>query len=193
MHCLPLPPRTQRKSGTPDWKWGRFLFRRHIQHVLKWTARREEGDPSGFGDWLNILIRERLFPEPPKPVRDGQDEGRGEGIGQTIQPTGQGGGNSELGGSGDGRSAPGAAEPVRGLCFGGGRESGGAGCECPTHSQCRSDGICPAVWQPRDDAAGSRRPPIRLPTPGSGPRQCGGGRQACSCFISATRPWAPRF
>jgi hypothetical protein len=31
---LPLPPRTCRLFGTPNWKWGRFLFRRHIQRIL---------------------------------------------------------------------------------------------------------------------------------------------------------------
>ena len=91
LHHLPLPPRTHRKVGTPDFKWGRFLFRRHIQHTLKWTARREEGDPSGFGEWLNSLIREKLFPEPKRVITDGEDEGSGEGKREAIPSTGGGG------------------------------------------------------------------------------------------------------
>lgn len=64
MRSLPLPPRTHRKAGTPDYLWLRFLFRRHIQHILHWTTRREESDPHGFGSEVNTLIRERFFPDP---------------------------------------------------------------------------------------------------------------------------------
>lgn len=64
MRSIPLPPRTYRKVGTPDHLWHRFLFRRHVQHILKWTTRRGESDPTGFGAEVNTLIRERLFTEP---------------------------------------------------------------------------------------------------------------------------------
>lgn len=61
---LPLPPWTYRKPDTPDHLWLRFLFRRHVQHILKWTRRRDEDDPEGFGAEVNTLIRVTLFPEP---------------------------------------------------------------------------------------------------------------------------------
>lgn len=61
---IPLPPRTYRKAGSPEYLWLRYLFRRQVQHILKWTTRREEDDPTGFGLAVNTLIRERLFPEP---------------------------------------------------------------------------------------------------------------------------------
>ena len=64
MLSIPLPPRTHRKPGTADYRWLRFLFRRHIQHILGWTTQCEESDPDGFGSDLNHIIRERLFPQP---------------------------------------------------------------------------------------------------------------------------------
>lgn len=64
MCVIPLPPRTYRKPGTLEHQWNRYLFRRHIQHILHWTTRREESDPEGFGVEVNKVIRERLFPEP---------------------------------------------------------------------------------------------------------------------------------
>lgn len=64
MCALPLPPRTYRKPGIASHLWLRYLFRRHVQAILKWTTRREETDPTGFGSEVNSLIRERLFPEP---------------------------------------------------------------------------------------------------------------------------------
>jgi hypothetical protein len=58
---LPLPLHTHRQAGTPDYRWHRYLFRRHIQHILQWTTRREEYDPSGFGEELNRYIHVTLF------------------------------------------------------------------------------------------------------------------------------------
>lgn len=60
---LPCPPRTWRRPGVEDYVWHRYLFRRHIQHILGWTQRREESDLTGFAE-LNKLIRESLFPDP---------------------------------------------------------------------------------------------------------------------------------
>lgn len=63
---LPLPPRTRRLPGVPDHTWHRFLIRRHIQHILRWTSRRSEGDPDGF-TVVDDIIRGVLFPAPPQP------------------------------------------------------------------------------------------------------------------------------
>lgn len=46
LFSIPRPPRTSRRAGCPDWKWGRFLFRRHIQHILFWQERRPQ--PAGI-------------------------------------------------------------------------------------------------------------------------------------------------
>ena len=61
---IPLPPRTQRKPSSPDYLWWRYLFRRHVQHILKWKQRREESDLEGFSYQVNNIIRHKLFPEP---------------------------------------------------------------------------------------------------------------------------------
>lgn len=68
------PPRTYRKPTTLDYLWRRFLFRRHVQHILNWTTRREESDPEGFGSNVNNIIQEILFPKP-KIHTHGQIEG----------------------------------------------------------------------------------------------------------------------
>lgn len=73
LFSIPRPPRTTRRAGCPHWKWGRFLFRRHIQHILFWQERRPEGSADGFSDDLNWLIRVVLFPDPAEVApRDGE-------------------------------------------------------------------------------------------------------------------------
>jgi hypothetical protein len=57
---------------------GRFLIRRHIQHILLWRERRDEGSLQGFSNDFNWVIRERLFPDPTKDVDGAHAEG-GEG------------------------------------------------------------------------------------------------------------------
>jgi hypothetical protein len=83
---LPLPPRTHRLPGVPDWKWGRFLIRRHIQHILLWRERRGEGSANGFSDDLNWIIRRQLFLHPAA-RDDGEDARRGEGDSQRTSAT----------------------------------------------------------------------------------------------------------
>jgi hypothetical protein len=79
---LPLPPRTIRRPGVPDWQWWRFLFRRHIQSILFWKGWRPEGSEEGFSDDVNWLIRVVLFPVPPTVLSsDGEHAGGGEGRG----------------------------------------------------------------------------------------------------------------
>jgi hypothetical protein len=62
--ALPLPPRTRRRLGATNAQWHRFLWRRHVGHILQWQERREEGDPHGFSDDINRLLRMVLFPNP---------------------------------------------------------------------------------------------------------------------------------
>jgi hypothetical protein len=62
---LPLPLRTRRRAGTTDAEWHRFLWRRHVQHILYWGERREEGNPNGFTHDINWLLRVLLFPDEP--------------------------------------------------------------------------------------------------------------------------------
>jgi hypothetical protein len=64
MLSLPLPPRTARSAEVADCHWHRFLFRRHLQSILRWTTRRAEGASDGFSGKLNWLIRSVLFPDP---------------------------------------------------------------------------------------------------------------------------------
>jgi hypothetical protein len=68
---LPRPPRTRRKEGVSDSHWHRFLFRRHVQRILGWKERLPEGDPAGFSDAVNLLIRTKFYPEA-DPNRDGE-------------------------------------------------------------------------------------------------------------------------
>ena len=139
LHSVPPPPRTHRKPGIEDYCWGRFLIRRHIQHVLKWTARREEGDPEGFGERLNGLIRDILFPEPVTSLCDGEDEGCGKGGGKTQCREGQETGFQQFGpgngGCSDTELGPGA--PNREHQEGGADQLG------------RCLGVRSADWKPR--------------------------------------------
>jgi hypothetical protein len=77
---LPPPPRTRRKAGTTDFAWHRYLFRRHCAHILGWSERLVENDPRGFGEEVNILIRDTLYPDRAL-VSNGRHEGSGEGRG----------------------------------------------------------------------------------------------------------------
>ena len=61
MCSLPRPPRTRRKEGVSDLQWHRFLFRRHVQRILGWKERLAEGDPAGFSDAVNFLLRIKFF------------------------------------------------------------------------------------------------------------------------------------
>lgn len=81
---LPLPPRTRRSVGVTDTHWHRFLFRRHVQHILGWTQRLPEGDPAGFSDVVNLLIRTRFYPEA-NPQRHGETSGGGEDQGSAAE------------------------------------------------------------------------------------------------------------
>lgn len=80
---LPLPPRTRRLSGISDAHWHRYLFRRHINFILRWKERLEEGDPRAFSAAVNCLIRERFFP---KAVVGGHGETSGGGKGGGPAP-----------------------------------------------------------------------------------------------------------
>jgi hypothetical protein len=83
---LPLPPCTWRKPGEPEFCWYRYLFQRHCKHVLNWTNQRSEYDPSGFGEDVNSLIRDTLFPDPSNIY--GEDEGGSSGGGlKATTPT----------------------------------------------------------------------------------------------------------
>ena len=68
---LPCPPRTRRKEGVSDSHWRRFLCRKHVQRILGWKERLAEGDPAGFSDAVNLLIRTKFYPEA-DPNRDGE-------------------------------------------------------------------------------------------------------------------------
>lgn len=72
MLSLLLSPRTARSIGIADFIWHRFLFRRHLQNILRWTTRRPEGASDGFSEKLNWLIRCVFFPDPSKFVHDGE-------------------------------------------------------------------------------------------------------------------------
>lgn len=61
--CRYLAPRTHRSSGVTDTHWHCFLFRRHVQHILGWTHRLSEGDPAGFNNTVNSLIKIRFYLE----------------------------------------------------------------------------------------------------------------------------------
>lgn len=74
---LPLPPRTHRSKGVTNTHWHRFLFRRHIQHILGWKHRLSEGDPAGFSTEVNLLIRTKFYPEP-NPDHHGETSGGGQ-------------------------------------------------------------------------------------------------------------------
>jgi hypothetical protein len=84
-----LPPNTWRKPGEPEFRWLRYLFRRHLQHILGWTYRREERDRKGFGDIVNEIIRHTLFPDPIA-TEDAEAEGDGAGGGQQSPTTATG-------------------------------------------------------------------------------------------------------
>lgn len=77
LFSIPRPPRTSRRAGCPHWKWGRFLFRRHIQHILFWQERRPEGSADGFSDDLNWLIRVVFFPDPAEVAPTDGEHARG--------------------------------------------------------------------------------------------------------------------
>lgn len=148
LRSLPLPPRTHRKPGTPDYLWGRFLFRRHIQAILKWTARREETDPTGFGEWLNGLIRNQLFQEP-NTSGNGEDEGRSKGGRETTLTQGREAGLPNAQAHGDGGCV---CDPTSGAS---GRSSGGGECDSngsravPCHVEpCRCRGVPSLLGQP---------------------------------------------
>jgi hypothetical protein len=77
MLSLPLHSRTIRRARCPDNQWYCFLFRRHVQYILLWAERRNEGHPHGFSDDVNWILRYALFPDPPNPLEDGQHVGGG--------------------------------------------------------------------------------------------------------------------
>lgn len=68
--AFPTPPRTHRGRGKTEAQWHRYLFRRHCGKLLGWTERLDEGNPEGFSDEVNRLIRERFYP-------DSRSEGNG--------------------------------------------------------------------------------------------------------------------
>jgi hypothetical protein len=63
MCSLPLPRNTYKVAGISEAHWQRFLFRRHVKDILYWTIRLKEGDPVGFSERVNWLIRNKFFPE----------------------------------------------------------------------------------------------------------------------------------
>jgi hypothetical protein len=68
---LPLLPRTRRRVGVIEAQWLRFLWRRHVQYIMHWGERREEGEPNGFTHDINWLLRVVLFPDEPSIEKDG--------------------------------------------------------------------------------------------------------------------------
>jgi hypothetical protein len=60
---FPLPPRTWRRAGVTDTTWYRYLWPRHVQHILYWREHKEEGDPTGFSEEVNWLLRSVLYPD----------------------------------------------------------------------------------------------------------------------------------
>ena len=81
MCSMPRPPRTRRKEGVCDSQWHRFLFRRHVQRILGWKERLAEGDPAGFSDAVNFLLRTKFFPD-----SDSKPDGEAAGAGQSRCP-----------------------------------------------------------------------------------------------------------
>lgn len=59
---LPLPPRII-LLAVPSARNFRFLFRRHVASLLRWTERREEGEYHGFTDSVNKFVREIWWPD----------------------------------------------------------------------------------------------------------------------------------
>jgi hypothetical protein len=81
---LPLPRNTFRLPGISKARWHRYLFRRHVKDILRWTVRLNEGDPAGFSKRVNWLIRKKFFPDRDG-GSDGQITGRGEaGCGSAV-------------------------------------------------------------------------------------------------------------
>jgi hypothetical protein len=76
---FPIPPQTWRTLGKPQFRWYCYLFRGHCKHILNWTYRRAESDPSKFGEDVNFLIWHTLFPN--TEATHGEDEGRSAGGG----------------------------------------------------------------------------------------------------------------
>ena len=81
MCSLPRPPRTRRKEGVSDQVWHRFLFRRHVQRILGWKERLAEGDPAGFSNAVNELLRTKFYPD-----CDSKSDGEAAGASQSGCP-----------------------------------------------------------------------------------------------------------
>lgn len=60
---LPLPSNTFRVAGISEARWHRYLFQRHVKDILNWRERLNEGNPEGFSDRVNWLLRHKVFPE----------------------------------------------------------------------------------------------------------------------------------
>jgi hypothetical protein len=60
--CLPLRPGMRVDSCQPEAGILRYLFRRQVATVLRWTQRRAEGRCNGFSDALNTVIRNDVYP-----------------------------------------------------------------------------------------------------------------------------------
>lgn len=78
---LALPPRTRRLAGVSEAHWLRILFCRHFQQILGWKERLSEGNPAGFSDKVNWLIRHNFFPEQVGGCQDSEVARAGEGSG----------------------------------------------------------------------------------------------------------------
>jgi hypothetical protein len=77
----------RRRVGVTAAQWHRYLWRRHVQHILHWGERREEGDPNGFTHDINWLLPVVLFSDQP----NSQDDG-GNARGSTAGGAAEGGG-----------------------------------------------------------------------------------------------------
>lgn len=59
---LPLLPGMRINHSEPMPRILRYLFRKHVAHILHWTTRRVEGSEDGFTEEINAVIRTDIFP-----------------------------------------------------------------------------------------------------------------------------------
>jgi hypothetical protein len=84
---LPLPRNTFRVAGISEARWHRYLFRRHVKDILSWRERLAEGNPEGFSDRVNWLLRYKVFPECPEESNADIDGGRNTSYGNELPRT----------------------------------------------------------------------------------------------------------
>lgn len=62
--ALPLPPGcTEFDRDNVEPRTLRYLFRRHLASLLGWRIRRNEGEPHGFTEAVNSVLRDHVFPD----------------------------------------------------------------------------------------------------------------------------------